>query len=119
MAVPVFPATLPRSLQDGFQIVYNDGRIVFRNDAGPPNIRRRFSSVTKSVSLSYELTKAQLDTFNTFYETTVKQGTLPFTMTNPIDAAVTWLVTFGMKLPVVTNRATRYTVSFEVTVLPS
>ena len=140
MTLPSYPAELPKPLQDGYQVARGDGRIVTRNDAGPPSIRSRFSSVVDTVQFSTFLSRSQWARFERFYVEDTKRGALPFLLPDPgtdgwalltddgsrlltddgtpILLAETWLVVFGSKLPVITNKATYWTVSFEVTVLP-
>lgn len=140
MTLPLYPEELPRPLQDPYQLARGDGRIVSRNDAGPPNIRGRFSSVVDTVHFSTFLSRAQLARFERFYLEDTKRGAKPFLLADPgtdgwplladdgsplltedsvpLLLAETWLVTFGGKLPVITNRALHWTVTFEVSVLP-
>lgn len=140
MTLPFYPDELPKPTQDGYQVARGDGRIMSRNDAGPPNIRRRYTSVINTVQFSTFLSRAQLARFDRFYVEDTKQGAKPFLLLDPgtdgwalldddgsplltedsvpLLLAETWVVTFGGKLPVITNRATHWTVSFEVAVLP-
>lgn len=140
MTLPSYPSELPKPLSDSYQVGRGDGRIVTRNDAGPANVRRRFSSVVNTVQFSTFLSRAQLSRFDRFYDEDTKGGSLPFLLPDPgldgwalltdeglplltdeglpLLVAETWLVMFGSKLPVVTNKALYWTVSFELSVLP-
>lgn len=140
MTLPSYPSELPTPLSDGYQVARGDGRIMGRNDAGPPNIRGRFYAVVSTVQFSTFLSRSQLARFDRFYVEDTKKGAKPFLLPDPgthgwplltddgtpilTDAGVPillaeiWLVTFGGKLPVVTNKATYWTVSFEIMVLP-
>lgn len=141
MTLPSYPAELPKPLQDGYQVARGDGRIMSRNDAGPPNIRGRYSAVVNTVQFSTFLSRSQLARFDRFYLDDTKRGSLPFLIPDPgtngwpllsddgsplltdegtpILLAEIWLVTFGGKLPVISNKATYWTVAFELTVLPT
>ena len=140
MTLPSYPAELPKPLSDGYQVARGDGRIMSRNDAGPPNIRGRYSAVVNTVQFSTFLSRSQLARFDRFYIEDTKRGAKPVLLPDPgtdgwawldedelpvLDEGdvpmlltETWLVTFGGKPPVVTNKATFWTISFELTVLP-
>ena len=45
---------------------------------------RRSTAVGVKTQMSFRMTNAQVLTFNTFYETTLVDGTLPFTWPHPI-----------------------------------
>ncbi|MER8762897.1 hypothetical protein [Mesorhizobium sp. M0968] len=109
-------------------------------DAGPPNVRRRFSAVASSVSFSTQLDRSQLARFDRFYDEETKQGTLPFLLSDPgtdgwpllsddgtplltdegvpILMAETWLCLFGQQLPVVAAMDMIWKVTFQVVVMP-
>lgn len=140
MTIPVYPTSLPPPLKEGYQVARGDGRVVVRQDAGPPNIRRRYSAVPKLVTFRTRLTRSQLAVFDTFYDVETKQGTLPFTMPdpgtdgyplqdengaplldeedNPIILSSTWLCLFGEQLPVVTPADMMWDLAFTLIVLP-
>ena len=140
MTLPTYPTELPAPLADPYQVARGDGRILSRNDAGPPNIRSRYAEPVDAVQFSTFLDRSQLARFDRFYVEETKRGAKPFLIPDPgtdgwalltddgsplltddgtpLLLAETWLVLFGQKLPVVTNKATYWTVSFELTVLP-
>ncbi|MBN9243375.1 MAG: hypothetical protein J0I98_11325 [Mesorhizobium sp.] len=139
MAIPVYPSELPRPLRDPYKIAHGEGRYRSKNDAGPGNVRGRFSSVVDTVSYSTILRTTQLGRFQWFHSQETKRGALPFLMTNwgedglvwldenedillfedgaPIAATETWLVLFD-GLPVITPRAIDWTVTFTLSVMP-
>lgn len=141
MSNPSYPAELPPPMRQGFQVQRGDGRTITRQDAGPPNIRRRFSSVVDTIAFTTQLSRAQLARFDRFYEEDTKGGSLPFRMSDPMTdgwslliedgaplrtgagvrllVAKKWLVTFGQSLPATTVRGVTFTVTFQLWVLPS
>lgn len=77
-----WPSTLPQQfigLDDGD----DDSRLVTPMDAGEAIVRRRFTSFTRSVSVPMTLKGAQRATFDEFYRTTLKQGSLSFEWEDP------------------------------------
>lgn len=139
MSYPAWPEQLPRPDRDTFQRSRQDGRKKRRSDAGPSSYRRRFSSASKTVSLSIRLYRWQLSLFDEFYESTTNQGSGLFTMPDPTTdgwpllnsagepmmsggAAVlmskTWLCAFGDQPPVDTLVGNQFRVSFSVEVMP-
>ncbi|CAM5658749.1 hypothetical protein MAUB1S_11471 [Mycolicibacterium aubagnense] len=139
MALPVYPIELPRPLRDPYQIGLGEGRFNSKNDAGPGNIRGRFSSVVDVVNFSTLLDATQKGRFDWFYSQETKRGALPFLLPNhsedglywldenevpllfeddtPILSTETWLVQFS-SLPTITPRAVLWTVSFTLMVMP-
>jgi hypothetical protein len=73
-----WPATLPTNVQrDSFSYNPNSGIIRDEMDAGYPKIRRRFTAVTKEMSVSMVMTTEQLTTFETWFTNAPTNGTLP------------------------------------------
>ena len=52
---------------------------------GPAKQRRRFSAVSRNFKGRMHLTAAQRATFDTFYGSTISEGSEEFTFTDPID----------------------------------
>jgi hypothetical protein len=59
----------------------------FKPDVGPPKMRRRSTAVGILTSVAFRMTNTQLSTFDTFFVTTLVDGTLPFSMNHPRTAA--------------------------------
>lgn len=78
-----WPATLPQSLLSGASVQDDESRLVSNMDAGPSSVRNRFTAISKTVKGSLIITGAQLDTFNTFYRTTLSHGATSFTWKDP------------------------------------
>ncbi|TIX49939.1 MAG: hypothetical protein E5V26_00900, partial [Mesorhizobium sp.] len=83
MTLAWYPPELPRPERAPYQVTRGDGRTRRAEDAGPPNVRRRFSAVATTVAFSTILTRAQLARFDRFFDEEIKQGTLPFLMPAP------------------------------------
>lgn len=64
--------------------------VEFQTDVGPPKRRRRSSNAGSNVYAEYKLNHTDLATFWTFYQTTIADGVLSFSISNPrTGAAVT------------------------------
>ena len=79
----VWPATLPQDFMADASVGDDESRLISQMDAGPASVRNRFTAVSRSVKTSMVLTGAQLVAFNTFFRTTLQQGTLSFTWIAP------------------------------------
>lgn len=139
MALPVYPIELPRPLRDGYQFGLGDGRFKSQNDAGPYNMRGRYSTSPNTVAFSSLLDRTQLGRFEWFFNEATRKGALPFLIPDPasdlycwldedgvpmldedgvpILTTETWLVMFDQQ-PTFTPRDICWTVSFSLTVLP-
>ncbi len=83
--MPAWPASLPQNpLKAGFVEEGPDGLLFSEMDAGPAKARRRFTSGTRIFKMSVKVTKAQYDTLDLFFETTLVLGSVPFTWVHPI-----------------------------------
>lgn len=58
-------------------------RASFQTAVGPEKVRRRSTLNGSRISFALWLDGDQVDTFETFYRTTLKDGTLPFQMVHP------------------------------------
>jgi len=77
--MPSWPAGLPQSLQiDGYAESQSSSVIRTSMDAGPEFVRRRFTAVTTNVSGYMLLTDAQYTTLLSFYNSTLRRGSLAF-----------------------------------------
>lgn len=56
----------------------------FKPDVGPPSTWRRSTLKSTKIQAAFFFTSAELATFRTFFETTLGDGALPFTWTNPV-----------------------------------
>jgi hypothetical protein len=84
MPNPTWPTTLPQYVQEGaYSETIQDQTIESQMDSGPAKIRRRFTKSIRKFSISLMMTSAQVDTFETFWQSTVKGGSLPFDWVHP------------------------------------
>jgi len=86
MAAIAWPGSLPVYPRYGWQQPFGNNTIVTQTDSGPKKRRRRYSAAAPRVFTGqFVFTKAQFATFDTFYETTTKGGSLAFDFTDPVD----------------------------------
>jgi len=80
-----WPSTLPQCpIMQSFAEQRQRNVASFKPDVGPPKQRRRSTAVAVQTNVAFRMTRAQLTIFDTFYETTLEDGTLPFTWNHPI-----------------------------------
>ena len=92
--VDAWPAGMPQYiLQSGASLGFGDGLLETQPDVGPPISRRRSTAVTRPLRGSVMCTNAQITTFETFFYTTILNGSLPFSFPDPRTGA-TILVKF-------------------------
>ncbi|WP_430914067.1 hypothetical protein [Methylobacterium sp. sgz302541] len=142
MSIPFWPSDLPQRVsRNGFGETFRDGRLRTAMEAGPPKMRRRFSSAVRPIQASIEVTvdgKARLERF---WSEEAAGGTLPFLMPDqtldglaltdgdgiqllddqgrPLVNTNWWLAMFGDSAPSVQNMGwIWYRVSFPLMVLP-
>lgn len=86
--MPSWPLTLPSSpLVEGFRETPPDTVLRSPMDQGPAKLRRRTAAGTKALSLTYMLTRAQVDTLMDFFNDTLAGGALAFDFTHPVNGA--------------------------------
>lgn len=85
MAAAVWPATIPQCpILNVFSEERQRNLAIFAPDTGYPRMVRRSTAVGILTSVAFRMTVAQIAIFNAFYETTIKDGSLPFTWPHPI-----------------------------------
>ena len=83
--MPTWPAGLPQCpILNGFSEQRQRNVVAFEPEVGPPKMRRRSTAVGVLTSIAYRMTVAHVSTFNTFYEDTLEDGSLPFEWDHPI-----------------------------------
>lgn len=89
--MPTWPASLPqRVLADGYQETAPRFTIRTQMDAGPAQVRRRFTAGPTPLWVQLRLTFAQKATLDAFYLNDCAGGALPFAWVHPVSrAAVT------------------------------
>ena len=140
MTLPWYPPELPRPYRNGYQHSRGDGRTRISEDAGPPNVRARYSAVADAVAFTTLLTRAQLGRFDRFYDHEIRRGSLPFLMPDhgtdgwallaadgrpllaadgqPLLLAATWVCLIGKQTPSRVPVGNRWQVSFDIMVMP-
>lgn len=100
-----WPSALPQALlAAGLSRRRQDAAVRFQPDLGVPITRRRGTAAPYEISGSLVLTAAQLATLDTFFEDTLKEGTLSFTWKDPVTGSGATLMFAGpysadMQLP--------------------
>lgn len=125
MPIAVWPPQLPtKPLAEGYEIGGDPkGRIGSQTDIGPGKQRRRAALRTKDLKLTIPIPVADFRTyFEPFYETTLREGVLPFEFPHP-ETGATLRVRFapgevpGYKAPL--ERGGKYKlVSMTLQILP-
>jgi hypothetical protein len=70
-------------LEDAASGSFGDNRLRSKMDVGPAKMRRRSTAAPDTFTGSQKLTSAQLGYLETFYKTTLTDGSLPFTWKHP------------------------------------
>ena len=79
MAIPAWPSTLPM-FWDGLRIKSRPGFVRTPNSVGPAIQRRRYSATPTDYTGQMLFTQTQMTEYEAFYHTTLKEGSLSFTM---------------------------------------
>ena len=94
MSTPNWPNELPQNQFIGVDDTRDKGAIRTSMDAGPAKMRRRFSAAVRAITCPIELYGWQKSIFDTFFITTLAEGSLPFTWSDPeTDATQTYRFT--------------------------
>lgn len=90
MADAPFPPSLPQPQYLPTTYTLADNRLVTTMDAGPAKVRRRATGKVAWFACASGLyTRTQLNTFWTFWRTTLKDGSLSFIWRDPSEATTT------------------------------
>lgn len=113
----VWPVELPQALQLGFAEERQPNVIRTQTDTGPAKLRRRATAAVVAVSGQLHVSDAQLTVLETFFRTTLLDGSLTFDWEMPSTgvAAVCRFMAPPRKIGV-SKGATQ--VSIEIEVLP-
>ncbi len=84
MTLSAWPSTLPKPNRDAHKAQFQEARLGRTRETGPPGFRRRWSSVARTVGLAVDVDRAGKSVLDAFFETTLKHGSLPFTMPDPV-----------------------------------
>lgn len=92
--MPTWPASLPQKPRTGtWKRAPQDNRLSFMPAAGPPIVRRRSSRKVHMASGLFDMSHAQVVTFEAFFEDDLADGTLSFDWDDPETGVTgTWRV---------------------------
>jgi hypothetical protein len=80
-----WPGTLPtRPLRDGFGAQRQDNKQVFQPEVGDAIVRKRYTAGLRDFTASFDLSATQRAALDTLHDTTLGEGALPFTWTDPL-----------------------------------
>lgn len=82
-----WPASLPQYMELGMTDMRQQGFMRSPNDTGPAQQRKRFTATTRTLTGTMLFSAAQRSTFETFYTTTISEGSAEFDFTDPKDDA--------------------------------
>jgi len=86
MTLATWPPDIPQCpILNGWSETPQPNVASFTPETGPPKMKRRSTAKTWSCSLTYRMTTTQLVSFKAFYESTLEDGSLPFTWNHPVD----------------------------------
>lgn len=89
MSIPVWPSTLPITpLVTGYTRSFPNNILESEGDAGQGKTRRKGATPPFQFTFPMTLTKAQVDTLDTFVHSTLYDGALRFEFTNPWNGAL-------------------------------
>lgn len=111
-----WPASLPQSpLMQGYSEITKDTVLRSGMDYGPDKTRNTVTGVITLIKMRMIMTKAQTDTLDTFYHTTLNRvGTVDFTHPRT-GAAITFRF---LRPPKYVPAGLKYYVDMEIEVLP-
>lgn len=78
MTIPQWPSTLPRPTRASYAATAPDGRLSTKMEAGPPRVRRRYSSAAATRQMAIVATGDQRARFWRFWGEDTVGGSLPF-----------------------------------------
>jgi hypothetical protein len=79
-----WPISLQQKMDvSGFQKKYGSTRVSSTTSVGPAKVRSRYTDGIDVYETQTTLDFSDVATFETFYKTTIVNGTLPFTFTDP------------------------------------
>lgn len=119
--MPSWPGTLPDFvLTQGYQEGFATGGLLRTEmETGPAKRRNRFTASPRNLDVTLTLTSAQVDAFDSFYETDLAGGAASFDYTHPrTGAAIT--AAFRKEPQPVTPHSTsgNYLLRMELEILP-
>jgi hypothetical protein len=84
-----WPPSLQQFINEsGFSLTQQDTNIRSQVETGPIKARRRFTNPQDNMSCQIWLQNVDYNTFKTFYDVTLNNGTLSFDYTHPLTGAL-------------------------------
>lgn len=118
MANPVWPGSLPEYvLQSGYGEEKQDQALRQPMEGGASKTRRRFTARFDLIDIRLMMTNEQVTLFETFYEDTLKGGTLNFDWVHPRKRIAKAMQIVG-KVKIAPADGDNFTVSFKVEIKP-
>lgn len=107
-------------LMEGASEAYEDSIREYSPQVGPPIRERRTSMEATLHSFWQLLTFTEWDTFNTWYETSLKNGSIPFTRGHPRKGVGVQITAFFTERPQsgMPVSATKYKIQFKIRTIP-
>jgi len=97
MANAAWPGSLPSYVQEqGYGEMLPDTNLESQMDTGPAKIRPRFTTANRRFTWIIRMDATQAAAFETFWDTTLKKGSLPFDWVHPRTRVV---MTFRFRRP--------------------
>lgn len=92
-ALKAWPPTIPSAALAGtYTEKIEQNAVTFTPEIGPPKIRSATSAPTEMIGFDVLMSSAQYELLKTFFRTTLKNGTKPFSMTHPRTATTTTFI---------------------------
>lgn len=89
MSAIIWPPSLPQApLISGYDETLPDTLLRTQMDAGAAKVRRRFTAAVSPMTCVFNMTEAQTEILDAFYNETIQGGALRFDMTHPRTATV-------------------------------
>lgn len=98
MPVEEWPTDLPNPEISSYQEGRQNARRSSAAQNGPPRYTRRFSAVSDVLGMSIAVDREQLGVFERFFRETLREGTRPFYMFDPVRDNCTLLTEAGVIL---------------------
>jgi len=83
MAAALWPSTLPQCPSMPLSETPQPNVVSFKPEVGPPKKRRRSTAKGVLTECTFRMNNSQVLTFDTFYSTTLADGSLPFQWAHP------------------------------------
>lgn len=90
--MPSWPSSLPQAQFIPATDQAQNAVLRTQMDTGPSSRRNRFTAVSRNITVGMMLTVAQRQTFDSFYNTTLKHGALSFDWVDPVGGATVSMV---------------------------